>query len=62
MKIKKSLQKRIVSVLAAGMIMITGAYWLAPAPVAHADFGWGSIIGACIHGASAHAQLTAFLK
>lgn len=62
MKIKKSLQKRIVTVLAAGMIMIPGAYGLAPAPVAHAEFGWGSIIGAGIQGAAAHAQLTAFLK
>ena len=60
--IKKSLQKRIVTVLAAGMIMIPGAYGLAPAPVAHAEFGWGSIIGAGIQGAAAHAQLTAFLK
>ena len=62
MKIKKSLQKRIVTVLTAGMIMIPGAYGLAPAPVAHAEFGWGSIIGAGIQGAAAHAQLTAFLK
>ena len=62
MKIQKSLQKRIVSVLAAGMIMIPGVYGLAPAPVAHAEFGWGSIIGAGIQGAAAHAQLTAFLK
>ena len=62
MEIKKSLQKRIVTVLAAGMIMIPGAYGLAPAPVAHAEFGWGSIIGAGIQGVAAHAQLTAFLK
>ena len=44
------------------VIMIPGAYGLAPAPVAHAEFGWGSIIGAGIQGAAAHAQLTAFLK
>lgn len=55
-------QKKMAAVLAAGVIMVPGAYVLAPAPVAHAEFGWGSVIGAGIEGAMAHAQLSKFLK
>ena len=62
MKQQRAWRKRLASVLAAGVILLPGAYGLSPAPVAHAEFGWGSVISAGIQGAIAHAQLNEFLK
>mgnify|MGYP004668039173 FL=1 len=62
MKQQRAWRKRLASVLAAGVILLPGAYGLSPAPVAHAEFGWGSVISAGIQGAIAHAQFNEFLK
>lgn len=56
------LKKKLLPLALAACLAVPGGYMIAPAPQASAAFGWGSIIGAGIQGAAAHAQLTQVLK